>query len=145
MLTETPTIAQLATIISQIAAPAFLLGAEAELLAVLVSRMDRTVDRSRAIAAIPDDDDERRHLKAELPSLRRRVGLLHRAILWSVASGVVTGLLVIVAFAMAFLNARHEYGAAGLFIVALGLFTAALISFAREVHLGLTEFDYLGW
>lgn len=138
------TIAQLSMVISQITAPAFLLAAEAEFLAVLVSRMDRIVDRSRTISTISADESARAHLKAELPILRRRAVLMHRAIFWTVASGVVTSLLVILGFVTAFLHARHEYGAAIMFIIALGLFTAALISFGLEVRLAISEVDRFG-
>jgi hypothetical protein len=89
--------------------------------------------------AIHEDDHEQVHLKAELPALKHRATLMHRAIYWTVASGIVTSMLVILGFLTAFLHARHEYGAAMMFIVALGLLTAALISFALEVKLALSE------
>ena len=63
--------------------------------------------------------------------------VLHRAIYWAIGSGIVTCLLMVVAFGSAYVGARHELGAAALFIVALGLFTASLVSFAREVGIAL--------
>jgi hypothetical protein len=132
-----PTINQLSLVISQAAAPAFILGAVASFLSVLVSHMSRIVDRSRAINDIADDDARRAHLKVALPQLEFRAGLVHRAIYWAVGSGIVTCLLMVVAFGSAYFGIRHEPGAAILFTVSLGLFTASLISFAREVRLGL--------
>jgi hypothetical protein len=140
MLLDTPSIEQLSSVISQVTGPAFLLAAEAQLLSVLVSRLDRIVDRSRDLAAL-DDAGARAHLKIELPILRRRATLMHRSIYWGVASCVVTSLLVILAFAAAFFHVRHEYGAALMFILAMALFTGALIAFATEVKLGYTEID----
>ena len=89
MLLNAPTIGQLSDVISQVTGPAFLLAAEAQLLAVLVSRLDRIVDRSRDLAALSDDDAPRR-ARSELPILRRRAKLMHRSIYWGVASCVVT-------------------------------------------------------
>jgi hypothetical protein len=127
-------------VISQVTGPAFLLAAEAQLLTVLVARMDRIIDRSRALSALGEGDAQA-HLKAELPTLQRRAILMHRSIYWTVASGIVTSFLVILGFATAFFHMRHEYGAALLFTVALALFTAGLIAFAREVKLAFSEID----
>lgn len=140
MLLETPSLEQLSNVISQVTGPAFLLAAEAQLLAVLVARLDRIVDRSRALSAL-GDDDPRVHLKAELPILRRRAKLMHRAIHWGVASCIVTSLLVIVGFVSALLHVQHEYGAGVMFAAAMALFTAALIAFWREIALGFSEID----
>ncbi|WP_457795518.1 DUF2721 domain-containing protein [Methylocystis sp. S23] len=137
---QAPSIEQLANVISQVTGPAFLLAAEAQLLSVLVSRLDRIIDRSRELATIADEDMQARH-KAELPILKRRATLMHRSIYWGVASCVVTSLLVILGFAAASLHLRHEYGAGVLFVAAMALFTAALIAFARELTLGYSEID----
>ncbi len=68
--------------ISQVTGPAFLLAAEAQLLAVLVSRLERIVDRSRMIAQTDGDSAEYAHLQAELPILRKRGLLMHYAMYW---------------------------------------------------------------
>ncbi|CCJ06263.1 DUF2721 domain-containing protein [Methylocystis sp. SC2] len=136
---DPPSIEQLSNVISQVTGPAFLLAAEAQLLSVLVSRLDRIVDRSRIIAQGGDDKEAHAHLKAELPILKQRGMLMHYAIYWGVASCIVTSVLVIVSFGAAYLHMRHEYGAGLLFAVAMALFTAALIAFARELQLGYLE------
>ncbi len=140
LLYDSPTISQLSSVISQVTGPAFLLAAEAQLLSVVVSRLDRIVDRSNQLAALSDDDPGSGR-KVELPILRRRARLVHRAIFWGIASCIVTSLLVILGFGAAFLHLPHEYGAALLFAVAMGQFTAALVFFAQEVKLGYTEID----
>jgi hypothetical protein len=139
MLINTPSIEQLSNVISQVTGPAFLLAAEAQFLTVLVSRLDRIVDRSRIIARTDSDGAEYADLKAELPILRKRGLLMHHAMYWGVASCIVTSVLVIVSFAAAYLHVRHEYGAGLLFALAMALFTAALIAFARELQLGYLE------
>jgi len=52
----TPSIDQLARIIGNVAAPAFLLGAVAALISVLMSRLNRVIDRSQFIYSIPKGD-----------------------------------------------------------------------------------------
>ena len=137
MLKDLITADQLSLVISQAAAPAFLLGAVASFLSVLVTHMSRIVDRSRTINAIPDNDPKKGELKTQLPELRLRATLVIRAIYWAVGSGITTCILMIVAFAAAYFGARHEPAAAVLFTLSLGLFTASLVSFAREVRIAL--------
>ena len=137
MLSNLPTMDQLQLVISQAAAPAFILGAVASFLSVLLSHMGRVIDRFRAIHDLPVDDPKKQKLMTNLPQLRLRARMLHRAIYWAVGSGIVTCLLMIVAFSSAYFGVRHEPGAAVLFIVALALFTASLVSFAREVAIAL--------
>jgi len=115
MLKDTITVDQLSLVISQAAAPAFLLGAVASFLSVLVTHMSRILDRSRAINDISGDDPKTRELKVQLPELRLRAVLVIRAIYWAVGSGITTCLLMIVAFASAYIGARHEPAAAVLF------------------------------
>jgi hypothetical protein len=142
MLSDTPSITQLSQVIGQVTAPAFLLGAVAAFISVLVSRMNRIIDRSQALNAIRDDDASKAHLKSDIPRLRRRAALLNSAILFSAVSAIVTSLLVIVAFVCAFYNLRHEYGVAVLFVVALGFFTVSLVYLVREARIALNEFDH---
>ena len=81
MLPEVLTSDQLSLVISQAAAPAFLLGAVASFLAVLVGHMSRIIDRARAINATPDQDPNKAALKATLPQLKLRAALVNRRLL----------------------------------------------------------------
>jgi len=139
MLKDIITADQLSLVISQAAAPAFLLGAVASFLSVLVSHMSRILDRTRAITDIPGDNPKTRALKVQLPQLRLRAVLVIRAIYWAVGCGITTCILMIVAFASAYIGARHEPAAAVLFTLSLSLFTASMISFAREVRIALNQ------
>jgi hypothetical protein len=56
MSTLTPSIEQLSRIIGSVAAPAFLLGAVAAFISVLMSRMNRVIDRSQFVHSILDSD-----------------------------------------------------------------------------------------
>ena len=142
MISDTPSVNQLSQVISQAAAPAFLLGALAAFIAVLISRLNRIIDRTIVLNGIPDDDTARSRLKADLPRLMRRARMVNRAILWAVIGSISVAVLVIVAFGCAFFEIQHERGVAVLFIVSIGAFTASLIDFAREVRIALSEYDH---
>jgi hypothetical protein len=142
MYPDTPSVSQLAHVISQSAAPAFLLGALAAFIAVLISRLNRIVDRTIVLNGISEHDTVRCRLKADLPRLMRRAVMLNRAILWAVIGSISVTLLVVVAFATALFQIQHERGVAILFMVALSAFTVSLVDFAREVRIALNEFDH---
>ena len=141
LLPVTPSMEQLARIIGSVAAPAFLLGAVASFISVLFSQMNRVIDRSHYIDAIKDDDSARSYLKADLPRLRRRVELLHRALRYSILSAMLTALIIIVAFISAYYNFAHEYGVALLFVGAVVAFCFSLMDLAREAKIALHEND----
>ena len=136
-----PSLNQLSSIIGSVAAPAFLLGAVAAFISVLMSRMNRVIDRSQFLHKISDSDGLS-YLKADIPRLKRRAELLNRSVLYATISAIVTALLVIVAFISAMLRLAHEYGVAILFIVALAFFLLSLIDLARETRIGLHDLDF---
>jgi hypothetical protein len=144
MVPELPSVSQLSQVISQAAAPAFLLGALAAFIAVLISRFNRIVDRTIVLNAIADNDATKSRLKADLPRLMRRAAMINRAIFWAVIGSITITLMVIVAFVSAFFQIQHERGVAVLFIISLGAFVVSLVDFAREVRIALSEFDHHG-
>ncbi|OSI60467.1 hypothetical protein BSZ21_38445 [Bradyrhizobium canariense] len=144
MLTDTPTVIQLSQVISQAAAPAFLLGALAAFIVVLIARLNRIIDRTIFLNGIPDNDAARSRLKADLPRLVQRATMLNRAVFWAVVGSILISILIVVAFVTAFFHLRHEHGVAVLFIVSLGAFTTSLVDFAREVRIALSEYDHHG-
>jgi Protein of unknown function (DUF2721) len=131
LLPLTPSIDQLGRIIGNVAAPAFLLGAVAAFISVLMSRINRVIDRAQFLHGIGEGDDARSYLKADIPRLRRRAALLNRSLFCS----------VVVAFISALMNVAHEYGVAVLFIGALLLFCMSLVDLARETRIALHEND----
>jgi Protein of unknown function (DUF2721) len=144
MLPDTPTVSQLSQVISQAAAPAFLLGALAAFIALLIARQNRIIDRTIYLNGIPDGDEARSRLKADLPRLIRRTAMINRAIFWSVMGSISISVLIVVAFVSAFLQVQHERGVAVLFIVSVVAFPLSLVDFAREVRMALSEFDHHG-
>jgi Protein of unknown function (DUF2721) len=142
MYPDTPSVSQLSHVISQAAAPAFLLGALAAFIAVLISRLNRIVDRTVILNGISDDDAARNRLKADLPRLMRRAAMMNRAIFWAVIASIALTVLVIVAFLTAFFQLQHERGVAIFFMISLSAFTISLVDFGREVRIALSEFDH---
>jgi hypothetical protein len=144
MFPDTPTVSQLSHVIAQAMAPAFLLGALAAFTALLITRLNRIVDRTIVLNSIADDDAVKSRLKADLPRLLRRAAMVNRAIFWAVITSITITIMVIIAFTSAFLQIQHERGVAFLFIISMGAFTVSLVDFAREVRIALSEFDHYG-
>lgn len=144
MLPDTPSISQLSHVISQAAAPAFLLGALAAFIALLISRLNRIIDRSIYLNQISDQDQARSRLKADLPRLVRRAAMINRAIFWAIVGSISIGIVIIVGFVSAFFEIRHERGVAILFVISVSVFIVSLMDFAREVWIALNEFDHYG-
>jgi hypothetical protein len=131
----------LSQVISHATAPAFLLAAVAGLVSILSDRMNRIIDRVRSLNMIAAEGPQA-SLKGDIPRLKQRARLMNDAIYLAVGSGICTTVLVILAFASAFVGIRHEQVASVLFVVALGLLGAALFTLAREVRISLNEFDH---
>ena len=80
MYPDTPSVSQLSHVISQAAAPAFLLGALAAFIAVLISRLNRIIDRTVVLNGIPDHDTVRSRLKAEVHKVKLTASAFHVAL-----------------------------------------------------------------
>jgi Protein of unknown function (DUF2721) len=141
VLPLTPSVEQLSSIIGSVAAPAFLLGAVAAFISVLISRMNRVIDRSQFLHGI-EGDGARAYLKEDIPRLKLRAILLNKSIFYSTISAIITASLIIVAFVSAMLHLAHEYGVAILFVAALIFFVLSLINLARETRIALRDFDH---
>lgn len=132
---------QLSQIISQVVAPAFLLGAVASFVSILASRMNGVIERMRYINDLPPEGHVKSRLKQDLPRLRRRVDLLQRSLLFAIGSGVAGAMLIVVAFGAALLHREHVWGTALLFTASMVLLCVSLCLLAVEVRIGLNEFD----
>jgi Protein of unknown function (DUF2721) len=142
MAVEPGSTEHLSQVISHVVAPSFLLGAVAGFISILATRLTTILDRLRALNAAPDEGHPLSRVKADIPRLKRRAKLVNTTIYLSILSGIVASILIIVAFAMAYLGYQHVWGAAILFIVALGFLCAALVVFAEEVRISLTDYDH---
>jgi len=139
MSLDTLTSNQFALVISQAAAPAFMLGAVASFLTVLFSQLNLVIGRLRDIRAVPDASATNAQLEAAAPRLKARLARIGWAIGWAIASGVATCFVIIAAFAGAWFGIRHEIGAAILFTTSLVCFTMALIIFGYEIKVAMRD------
>jgi hypothetical protein len=137
-----PSADHIAQVMSQATAPAFVLGAVAAFIAILLGRLTLVIDRIRNLHDIADDDAIRAHLKSDIPRLRLRAKLLNNATYLALFSGMCTSFLLVIGFISAFFRLQHEYGAGGLFVVAIALLGLSLFRFAQEVRMGISEADH---
>ena len=137
-----PDTGQLSQVMVQATAPAFILGAVAGFVSILLGRTTSVIDRIRSLNEIADGDTARAHLKSDIPRLRRRVTILSSATHLALTSGMCTSLLLVVGFGSAFFRLQHEYGAAILFALAVALLGGSLFRFGQEVRIGLSEIDH---
>jgi hypothetical protein len=142
MAAEVGTVDHLAEVLAHVLAPSFLLGAVAGFISLLFTRMTNILDRLRSLNAIPAEGHVSSHLKADIPRLERRARLVNRAIFLAVCSGIAATILIVLAFASAYVGLQHVWGAAILFMVSLTLLGAALVVFASEVRIALTDYDH---
>jgi hypothetical protein len=125
----------LGLVISHATAPAFMLGAVAAFLSILIQRMERISDRIRALRA--DSSTAADSTEALSQTLSRRLLLLGRAIYFGVLSALVTSALLIAAFASALLGVGHGAIVAIMFVVALALLMTCLVNLALEIRIQL--------
>ena len=135
---DVPELGQLS---AQAIAPAFTILAVVNLTLGLLVRMGTIVERVRHLTEIPDEAVTRGHLKVDIPRLQARARLLNSAARLALASGMCTSLLLIIEFVSGFLRLPYEYGAAVLFVLAVGLLGSSLFRFGQEVKICLSETD----
>jgi hypothetical protein len=122
---------QLSQAISHATAPAFMLGAVAGFLSILIARLERVADKMRALRTSDGNLDPTGEIAA---SFMRRMELLSRAIYFAVLSALLTAALLIGAFLTALLGIGHGQVVATMFAAALALLMAALVELTREMR-----------
>ena len=110
-------------------APVFLISGVSALLAVLVNRLGRTIDRARRL----DIDDAETH--RELDLLARRAKLIYRAILLGTTCALLICCVIVSLFLSAVLSVPLSKIIPTLFLGAMVALIAALLLFLREVYL----------
>ncbi|PAX07057.1 DUF2721 domain-containing protein [Sphingomonas lenta] len=136
MLPEISTVAQT---IQLSLSPIFMLTAIGALLNVLTGRLSRVVDRSRALEQLhprstgPEHD---RHVW-ELRLLDRRITIINLALTLSVASAMLTCLVVALLFVGSLTDLQMGSAVAVSFILATLMLIVSLLSFMVEVRLSL--------
>jgi len=126
--------------ISHATAPAFMLGAVAGFLSILIARLERIADRSRALRSADAATLDPSGVIAA--SFARRMALLSRAIYFAVLSALVTAALLICAFLAALAGLGHGHVVALLFVVSLGLLIASLLDLSREIRVYMANMQF---
>ena len=124
-------ISDIARVIQLSIAPVFLITGIAGLLSVLSGRLGRTIDRSRVLHALPDNDD----VDEQLSVLSRRAKLIYRAITLGTTSALLICLVIVSLFISAFVTFPIGRVIAVLFVAAIIALIATLVLFLREVFL----------
>ncbi len=122
---------QLSQAISHATAPAFMLGAVAAFLSILIARLERVADKLRALRTSDPSLDPTGVVAA---SFARRMELLTRAIYFAVLSALLTAALLIGAFLAALVGLGHGQIIAMLFAAALALLMVSLVELTREIR-----------
>jgi uncharacterized membrane protein (DUF485 family) len=136
-------VADVAHVIQLAIAPVFLLTAVGTLLSVLSTRLARIVDRGRVLRdrMAGHTKEEQERAGRELRLLFRRRRRVNLAITCGVSAALFVCLLIIAAFAGAFLHANVSFGVAGLFVLAMLSLVVALVTFLSEVFLAVQSVD----
>ncbi len=129
--------------ITHATAPAFMLGAVAGFVSILNTRLDRIVERGRALRAGSAPGVEAASAAKVGAALTRRAVLLGNAIYFGVLSALATSILLVAAFGAALLGVGHGVIVALMFVAALILLSASLVNLALElrVHMSTITID----
>ena len=112
-----------------------MLGAVAGFPSILVTRIERIVDRNRALRAGEGEPLDAATRDAAAKAYRRRMQHLSRAIYFAVLSALVAALLLTFAFLAALAGLGHCGVVALMFVIALALLIASLVELAREIRI----------
>jgi hypothetical protein len=135
-------VSDIARTIQLAVAPVFLLTALGTILGVFSNRLGRIVDRTRVLTErMRDAQHAQLHaaMRGELALLVARRVLVNYAITCATAAALFVCLLIAAAFFGSLLQLNVAQGLAGLFIVAMLAFIAALVFFLREVLVAVTS------
>jgi hypothetical protein len=125
---------EITRVISLATAPAFLLGAVAGMLSLLIGRLDRISDRVRRLGEVEEITPVQRE---DLKSVERRSWLTRFAITGCIHCGIITGWMVVLVFVDALFGFQNSRTIVVMFIVAMNLFALALLFLWFEVRLSV--------
>ena len=131
-------LATVADIIRVAVAPVFLLSGIGVILSVLTGRLARIVDRARAFNSLSKEAiSGDTNLIAEVDLLPKRISLINRAILLSVASVLAVSLVIALLFVSSLADLHIGIAIAVMFIVSMLLLMGGVVYFLIEVQLSL--------
>lgn len=134
---DSQTIGAIAHVIELSVAPVFLLTAIGTLLSVMTNRLARIIDRARYHEGRLENASPEMvpQLHEALATLRRRADLIGQAIFLSTSTALLVCTVIALLFLGDYLRYDISFPVAFLFIAAMMLLVAALISFLREIFI----------
>ena len=130
-----PQLPDLAHVIQLAVAPVFLLTGVGAIINVLATRLGRIVDRARLIEAELGQPGADKALVARVALLSRRARWVSIAMSLAVTCALLVSVMIALAFIDAFVPMNLSLLIAGLFVLAMFAFSAALLAFLREIQL----------
>ena len=132
----------LSEVISHVVAPAFVLGAVASFASILMTRMNSVLERLRQLNDLPSLGHAKSAIRIDIPRLKRRLTLLNRSFMLSIASGAFAAILILVAFGQ-LPSPNQSCLECGDPVHGIdGISPCLLVVLGREVMIGLTEHDF---
>jgi hypothetical protein len=128
-------VTDIARVVQQVLAPAFLLAGIGTFLTMMTQRLARIIDRAREVSFETDSPDETADLTALRDMLAIRAKLIQRAILCCTGAAIIICGLIGVMFIDALLDYSLARLIAVVFAIAMGTVMAGLIYFLREVFI----------
>jgi hypothetical protein len=140
MIITGPAVSDIAHTIQLSVAPVFLLTGIGGIMNVIAGRLNRVVDRSRALEMLhsrSSGEEHERHVW-ELRLLDRRIRLASNAIFLCVASAVAVCAVVTLMFVAEFASLKYGNSVSLLFILAMVLLATGLILFLIETRIAVS-------
>jgi hypothetical protein len=137
---ESPQAYSLLPIIQAATAPVILISGMGLLLLTMTNRMGRIIDRTRIYAAHLHEAEpaERRQLELQLKLTWQRAKLVRLSLTFATSSMLASAALVIAIFVGATLHVDLEVLMLVLFLAALALLVASLVTFLRDIFVSLS-------
>jgi hypothetical protein len=117
-------------------APVFLLAGISGLLMVLINRLGRTIDRSRSLQAVTEQQllpEHKISVDKEMASLLKRSHFINLSISLATASALLVCLVIIMLFLGNLISVNVSQIVASLFIICMLILSAAFTCFLAEV------------
>jgi hypothetical protein len=135
-----PHVPEIAGVIQLAIAPVFMLTAVGTVINALSIRLGRAVDRRRELeerlAAMPPD--EMHSVYQELGTIARRIQFVYLSIVFAVISALFVALVIVFAFAGAFVRTDLSFMIASMFVCAMLALIVCLLLFLREIFLAVS-------
>jgi hypothetical protein len=140
-----PHVPEIAGVIQLAIAPVFMLTAVGTVIGALSIRLGRAVDRRRELeerlSSIPKEELATAY--EELNTIARRIHFVYLSIVFAVISALFVAVLIVCAFAGAFVRTDLSLMIASMFVCAMLALIVCLLLFLREIFLAVSTPRYV--